>query len=52
LKIKLTGCHFVTIEVIEAESQAVMNTLTERSIQDAVEIWHKPWERCIRAEGD
>jgi hypothetical protein len=28
LKIKLKGRHFDTIEVIEAESQAVLNTLT------------------------
>jgi hypothetical protein len=28
LKIKLKGCHFNTIEMIEAESQAVLNTLT------------------------
>jgi hypothetical protein len=33
LKIKLKGCHFDTIEVIEAESQAVLNTLTERYFQ-------------------
>jgi hypothetical protein len=29
LKIKLKGCHFDTIEVIGAELQAVLNTLTE-----------------------
>jgi hypothetical protein len=29
LKIKLKGCHFDAIEVIRAESQAVLNTLTE-----------------------
>jgi hypothetical protein len=35
LKIKLKGCHFYIIEVIEAESQAVLNTLTEHNFQDA-----------------
>jgi hypothetical protein len=30
LKIKLKGRHFDTSEVIEAESQAVLNTLTEQ----------------------
>jgi hypothetical protein len=35
LKIKLKGRHFDTIEVIEAESQAVLNILTERNFQDA-----------------
>jgi hypothetical protein len=34
LKIKLKGLHFDTTEVIEAESQAVMNTLTEHVFQD------------------
>jgi hypothetical protein len=35
LKIKSKGRHFDTIEVIEAESQAVLNTLTEHDFQDA-----------------
>jgi hypothetical protein len=28
--------HFDTIEVIEAESQALLNTLTKHEIQDAI----------------
>jgi hypothetical protein len=51
LKIKPKCCHFDTTEVMEAESQAVMNTLTEHDFQDAFELWQKQWERCIRAEG-
>jgi hypothetical protein len=35
LKIKLESRHFDRIGVIEAESQAVMNTLTEHDFQDA-----------------
>jgi hypothetical protein len=35
LKIKLKGCHFDIVEVIEAELQAVQNTLTELDFQDA-----------------
>jgi histone-lysine N-methyltransferase SETMAR len=35
LKIKLKGCRFDAIEVIQAESQAVLNTLTEHGFQDA-----------------
>jgi hypothetical protein len=31
LKIKLNGCHFDTTEVIEAESQAVLDTLIEHT---------------------
>jgi hypothetical protein len=34
-KIKLTGHHFDTIEVIGTKSQAVLNTLTEHDFQDA-----------------
>jgi hypothetical protein len=30
--------------VIEAESQAVLNTLTEKDFQDAFKKWHKYWE--------
>jgi hypothetical protein len=32
---KLKGRHFVTIEVTEADSQAVLNALTEHHFQDA-----------------
>jgi hypothetical protein len=32
---KLKGHHFDTTEVIEAESQAVLNTLTEYDFWDA-----------------
>jgi hypothetical protein len=35
LKIKLKGCYFDITEVIEAESQVVLNTLTEQNFQDA-----------------
>jgi hypothetical protein len=35
LKIKLKRRHFDTIEVLEAESQAVLNTPTEHDFQDA-----------------
>jgi hypothetical protein len=35
LKIKLEGRHFDTVEVMEAEPQAVLNGLTEFGFQDA-----------------
>jgi hypothetical protein len=35
LNVKLKGRHFDTTEVIEAESQAALNTLTEHDFQDA-----------------
>jgi hypothetical protein len=37
LKIKVKGCHFDTIEVIEAELQVMLNTLTEDDFQDTFE---------------
>jgi hypothetical protein len=52
LKIQLKGRHFDTTEVIEAESQAVLNTHTEHDFQDAFKKYQKCWERCISAEGD
>jgi hypothetical protein len=52
LKIKLEGRHFDIIEVIEAESQMVLKTLTKHDFQDAFKKWQKYWERCIHAEGD
>jgi hypothetical protein len=50
LKIKLTGYHFDTTEVIEAESQVVLNTLTEHDFQDAFKEWQKRLEWCIHTE--
>jgi hypothetical protein len=52
LKIKLKGRYSDTIEVIETESQEVLNTLTEHDFQDAFKKWQKRWEQCIRAEGN
>jgi hypothetical protein len=39
LKTKLKGSHFDATEVTEAESQAVLNTLTEHAFQDAFKKW-------------
>jgi hypothetical protein len=41
LKTKLNGHHFGTTEVIEADLQAVLNTLTEHDFQDAFKKWQK-----------
>jgi hypothetical protein len=38
--------------VIEAESQVVLNILTEHDFRDAFKKWEKCWERCIHAAGD
>jgi hypothetical protein len=52
LKVKLKGCHFDTLEMIKAESQAVLNTFTEHYFQDAFKKWQKHREWYIPAEGD
>jgi hypothetical protein len=52
LKIKLKGCHFDTLQVIEAESQVVLNTLTEYDFHDTFKKVQKCWEQYICAEGD
>jgi hypothetical protein len=49
LKMRLKGRHFGTIE---AESHAVLNTLTEHDFQDTSKKLQKRWEWCIHAEGD
>jgi hypothetical protein len=38
--------------VIEVESLAVLNTLTEHNFRDAFKKWQKHWEWWIHAEGD
>jgi hypothetical protein len=52
LKMKLRGRHFNTVEVIESEPWAVLNTLTEHDFLDAFKKLQKHWEWCIRTEGD
>jgi hypothetical protein len=52
LKINLKGPHFDTIGLIEAESQAVLNTFTEHDFQDAFKEWQKRWDQCTHTERD
>jgi hypothetical protein len=49
LNIKLKGPHFDIIKVMEAESQAVLKTLTEHNFQDAFKKWPKHWEGYMGA---
>jgi hypothetical protein len=48
----LKGRHFDTTEVVEVESQSVLNTFTQHGFQDEFMKWQKLWELWIRAEGD
>jgi hypothetical protein len=52
LKIKLKGRHFDTVEVIEAESLVVLNTLTEHNFQDAFKKLQKHWDQYMHMETD
>jgi hypothetical protein len=45
------NCVFHLKMTSEAESQAVLNTLTEHDSQDAFKKWQKRWDWCIGAEG-
>jgi hypothetical protein len=47
LKSELKGRHFDTVEVNEAELQALLNTLTEHDFEDAFKKMQKHWEWCI-----
>jgi hypothetical protein len=49
---KLKSRQFDTIEVIETELQAMLNTLTEHDFPDAFKKLQKLWEWCIRAVED
>jgi hypothetical protein len=49
--IKLEGRNFDTTEVIEEESQAMLNTLTDH-IRGCIYKWQKRWKECISEEGE
>jgi len=52
LKMKLKGRRFQTLEEIQAESQAVLNTLRENYFQECFKNWQRRWDRCQASEGD
>jgi hypothetical protein len=47
--LKLKGRRFDTIEEIQAESQRVLDTLTEKDFQEAFQKWRRQWDRCLHA---
>jgi hypothetical protein len=49
---KLAGCHFGAIGLIEAESQTMLNTLTERDFQDSFKKGQKLLGKQHTREGD
>ena len=50
LKMKLKGRRFQAGE-IQAESQAVLNTLRENDLQECFKNWQRRWNRCEASEG-
>jgi hypothetical protein len=45
MKLKLKGRRFVTIEEIQAESQRVLDTPTEKDFQEAFQKSRSRWDR-------
>jgi len=52
MKLKLKGRRFDTIEKIQAESQRVLDTLTEKDFQEAFQKWRRRWGRCLHSGGN
>jgi len=40
------------LEEIQAESQAVLNTLRENDFQECFKNWQRHWDHCQASEGD
>jgi hypothetical protein len=47
MKLQLKGRRFGTIEKIQVESQAVLDTLTEKNFQEAFQKRRRWWGRCL-----
>jgi len=52
MKLKLKGRRFDTVEEIQAESQRVLDTLTEKDFQEAFQKWSRRWDRRLHAGGN
>jgi transposase len=52
LKMKLKGRRFQTVEEIQAESQASLDTLVENDFQECFKNWRPHWDRCQASEGN
>jgi hypothetical protein len=48
MKLKLKGSRFDTIEENQAESQRVLDALTEKNFQEAFQKWRRRWSTCRR----
>jgi hypothetical protein len=52
MKLKLKGRHFGTNEEIQAESQKVLDSVTENDFQEAFQKWRRRRDRCLHAQGN
>jgi hypothetical protein len=52
MKLKLKGCRFDTTEEIQAESQRVLDNVTEKDFQEAFQKWRRQWDRLLHAGGN
>jgi hypothetical protein len=52
MKLKLQGCWYDTNEEIQAESQRVSDTLTEKYFQEAFQKQGRWWDQCLHAGGN
>jgi hypothetical protein len=44
--LKLKGCWFDTIKEIQAGSQRVLDTLTEKDFEEVLQKWRRRWYWC------
>jgi hypothetical protein len=51
MKLKLKGRLFDTIEEIQAESQRLLDIVTEKDFQEAFQKWRRWQDRCYMREG-
>jgi hypothetical protein len=52
MKLKLKGRRFDTIEEVQGEWQRVLDSVTERDLQEGVQEWRRRWDRCVHLGGD
>jgi hypothetical protein len=52
MKLTLKGCRFDATEEIQAESQRVLDTVTEKDFQKAFQKYRTRWDRCLHAGGN
>jgi hypothetical protein len=52
MKTKSKGRRFDTSEEIQAESQRVLDTVTEKEFQEVFQKWWRWWDRCPHAGGN